>query len=298
MPSASTKLRWNWRAAMPRWRYWPALVVLLPAANDELALLERHVELIAGEARHRKRDAQPLRAVGVARNALDIVGRIAVRSLGDPIEHALDLVEAEQKRTGKRRNPGHASKPFTKRLCRALPAPVSGGIHSRPTFPIWRGVKGAARRRPGPAVRPELPLRMPSGPGSARSASAVNCASCRLTNHRPTMTTMVTAMPIDNHHRACEPLDFAPKRVSGEAEERCPDQRAKDVGEHELPERHPVGAGQHARDAAQHRHEAADENDLAALAQEQIFPELDAAFGEVARSARIAAAADSRIRAR
>src|SRR5277367_270232 len=25
MPSASTKVRWNWRAAMPRWRYWRLL---------------------------------------------------------------------------------------------------------------------------------------------------------------------------------------------------------------------------------------------------------------------------------
>ena len=60
MPSASTKVRWNWRAAMPRWRYCRALVVLLPSADDELVLLDRHVELIAGEARDRQRDPQAL----------------------------------------------------------------------------------------------------------------------------------------------------------------------------------------------------------------------------------------------
>ena len=54
MPSASTKVRWNWRAAMPRWRYWRGLVVLLTAADDELVFLDRHVELIAGEARDRQ----------------------------------------------------------------------------------------------------------------------------------------------------------------------------------------------------------------------------------------------------
>src|SRR3954463_12078899 len=34
----------------------PRLVIGLTAANDELVLLEHHVELIAGEPRHRKRD--------------------------------------------------------------------------------------------------------------------------------------------------------------------------------------------------------------------------------------------------
>ena len=36
----------------------PGLVVLLPSANDELALLDRDVELIAREAGDRQRDAQ------------------------------------------------------------------------------------------------------------------------------------------------------------------------------------------------------------------------------------------------
>ena len=48
----------------------------------------------------------------LARDALDVVGRIAVGRLGDAVERTLDLVEAEQKRTGKRRNPGHVSKPL------------------------------------------------------------------------------------------------------------------------------------------------------------------------------------------
>src|SRR5580692_303860 len=77
----------------------PAFIVLLPAADDELALLYADIELVAGETRHRKSNAQPLRAVPVARNAFDVVRRIAPRGLADAIKHALDLVEAKQKGT-------------------------------------------------------------------------------------------------------------------------------------------------------------------------------------------------------
>ena len=86
------------------------LVVLLPSADDELALLERHVKLISGEAGDRKCDAQTFRAAGAARDALDIIGRIAVSALGDAIQHALDFIETKQIGTRKRRNPRHAVK--------------------------------------------------------------------------------------------------------------------------------------------------------------------------------------------
>jgi hypothetical protein len=82
----------------------PGLVVLLPAANDQLALLDGDVELVAVEARDRQRDAQPFRLAVLAGNPLDVVGRIPVRGLGDPIERTLDLVEAEEEGTGQRRN--------------------------------------------------------------------------------------------------------------------------------------------------------------------------------------------------
>src|SRR5262245_14439083 len=88
----------------------PGLVVLLPAANDELAFLDRDVELVAVEARDRQRDAQPFRLAVLAGNPLDIVGRIPVRRLRDPIERTLDLVEAEQEGTGQRRNTRHGLK--------------------------------------------------------------------------------------------------------------------------------------------------------------------------------------------
>ena len=76
------------------------LVILLPSTNDELALLDRYVELVAGEARDCQRDPQ---AVGLAvgtSDPLDVVGRIAVGSLGDAIERTLDLVEPEQEWAG------------------------------------------------------------------------------------------------------------------------------------------------------------------------------------------------------
>src|ERR1700731_284861 len=56
----------------------PAFVVLLPAADDELALLYADIELVAGETRDRKGNAQPFRTVPVSGNALDVVRRIAL----------------------------------------------------------------------------------------------------------------------------------------------------------------------------------------------------------------------------
>src|SRR5262249_46434253 len=77
--------------------------------------------------------AQPFRARGIARYALDIVGRIAVRRLGDPIEHPLDLVEAKQERTRKRRNPGHCLKALCQATLRGpCGAPRSGATKRRP----------------------------------------------------------------------------------------------------------------------------------------------------------------------
>src|SRR5580698_6715215 len=79
----------------------PAFIVLLAAADDELALFYADIELVAGKARHGKGNAQALGAVAVARNPLDVVRRVPVCGLPDPIEHALDLVEAKQKGTRK-----------------------------------------------------------------------------------------------------------------------------------------------------------------------------------------------------
>ena len=80
------------------------LVVVLASADHQLALLNADIELIAGKSGHCQGDAQPLRIVFVAREPLDIVGRITVRSLCDAVEHALNLVETQEKGAGKGRN--------------------------------------------------------------------------------------------------------------------------------------------------------------------------------------------------
>src|SRR5215468_6969923 len=80
------------------------LVVLLPPANDKLAFLQRDVELIARETGNRQRDAQALRLAILPGDPFDVVGRIAVSTLGNAVERTLDLIEAKKKRAGQRRN--------------------------------------------------------------------------------------------------------------------------------------------------------------------------------------------------
>jgi hypothetical protein len=92
------------------------LVVLLSPADDELAFLDGHVELIAGEPGDRQRDPQALGQAVATGNPLDVVGRIAVGGLGDAVERTLDLVESEQEWAGQRRNSGHGLKALLKRL--------------------------------------------------------------------------------------------------------------------------------------------------------------------------------------
>jgi hypothetical protein len=78
----------------------PAFVVLLTTADHQLTFLDADVELIAGEAGNRQRDAQPFRVLRIARQPFDVVGRVAIGSLSNAIEHALNFVEAQQERTG------------------------------------------------------------------------------------------------------------------------------------------------------------------------------------------------------
>jgi len=102
-------------------------VVLLTSADDELALLDRQVELIASEARDRQCDPQPLGFVVLAGNPLDIVGRIAVGGLGDTIERTLDLIESEQEGAGQRRNSGHGLKALTSDFEGPFRRPLTAG---------------------------------------------------------------------------------------------------------------------------------------------------------------------------
>src|SRR6202521_5035734 len=126
----------------------PGLVVLLAAADDELAFLDGHIELLVGEAGNRKRDTKTLGLLGVAGETLDIVGRVAVGRLGDAIERPLDLVESEQKRTGKRRNSGHGCKVLMSDFAGAHRAPrwAEYGVGSLRVQELGRIRPGAVRQ--------------------------------------------------------------------------------------------------------------------------------------------------------
>jgi len=90
----------------------PLPVFLLAAADDELVLLDRDVQLVAGEARHGERDPQPIRLALGAGEALDVVGRITVASgAGDAVERTLDGFEAEQERRIQCRRTRHIGSP-------------------------------------------------------------------------------------------------------------------------------------------------------------------------------------------
>ncbi len=78
----------------------PGLVVLLAAPDHELVFLNGYIELVAGKTCHRQRDPQPFGLAVAAVAPLDVVGRITVGTFNDAVEHTLDFVESQQKRTG------------------------------------------------------------------------------------------------------------------------------------------------------------------------------------------------------
>src|SRR5579863_255066 len=57
----------------------PHLLLFLPAADQELVLLDRDLDLVLRECGHGKRNAQSFRLAAVRGDPLDIVGRIAIR---------------------------------------------------------------------------------------------------------------------------------------------------------------------------------------------------------------------------
>src|SRR5580700_7605071 len=61
------------------------LLVILSAANQELAFLDRYVQFVTGETRDRQGDAQPLRPAIVQRDPLYVVGWVSVGRLCDSI---------------------------------------------------------------------------------------------------------------------------------------------------------------------------------------------------------------------
>jgi hypothetical protein len=56
--------------------------------------------LVAGEAGDGKRDAQPFGILRIVCQPFDVLGRVAIGTLSNAVEQALDLVEPQQERAG------------------------------------------------------------------------------------------------------------------------------------------------------------------------------------------------------
>jgi hypothetical protein len=66
-------------------------------------------------------------------------------------------------------------------------------------------------------------------------------------------------------HRAGHSFDLAAEDVGGEFKDRRPSKRPESIAKKKLPPRHVIGSSKDASDTAQHRDEAADDDDLAAV---------------------------------
>ena len=72
----------------------PLAVIILAAADHQLVVFLRDLQVVHGEPGHREGDAQSGGA-----DLFNIVGRITVRRrLGCPFKHLLEMVEAEKQR--------------------------------------------------------------------------------------------------------------------------------------------------------------------------------------------------------
>jgi len=90
----------------------PGLVVGLTPPDDELVLLQGHLELVLGKSSDSQGDAQTLGSVLGTGQTLDIVGRVTVSGcFRDAVERLLDLVEAQEKRMPERRLTRHGRSP-------------------------------------------------------------------------------------------------------------------------------------------------------------------------------------------
>src|SRR6185369_390320 len=117
----------------------PVRVILLLAAHSQLIVFELDFQLFQSKAGHRQGDPQ-----AVIADLLDIIGGVAFRAgLGDPVQGALELVEAEQQRAVEERQTRHQAPPFERALS-STPPPGPPGMAMWPTTdPGW-----------GPSVTP------------------------------------------------------------------------------------------------------------------------------------------------
>src|SRR5690348_3694135 len=77
-----------------------------------------------------------------------------------------------------------------------------------------------------------------------------------------------------NSDRAREPMHGLAEKETREAVDHRPDHAADGIEEEKAAPRHPVGAGEQRRQSPQHRDEAAEEDDLPAMAEEEIPTDL------------------------
>ena len=140
-PSASTKLRWNWRAAMPRCKNTRSPVFVgLFAADHKLGLLHGDVEICLGKSCHSQRDA-----VSILAALFNIVRRIPVvpvfhRAFHQPVQ----LIEPKQEWVRRKR-----------KLCHSKTSPLCSDFHTKaperqpPHLKTWDQRRHKARVRLG-----------------------------------------------------------------------------------------------------------------------------------------------------
>ena len=131
------------------------------------------------------------------------------------------------------------------------------------------------------------------GPGSARSACSSSRSALRWANRITQIATLTPITPT-RCSPGCSAARTRPEPVRAEPEDERPDDPAARVEEQKPLPVHVQRAGEERRVRPQDRREAAEEDDLAAVAQEQVSAELDAALVRSARSGRSGAAAAGR----
>ena len=86
----------------------------------------------------------------------DVVRGVPVGCLGNAIERTLDLIEANQKRTGQRRNSGHLQSPRFQATLTGAPKTPHRTDNARPIrlIPIWVSVVKLSRTAHRSPVKP------------------------------------------------------------------------------------------------------------------------------------------------
>src|SRR5215469_13449066 len=123
-------------------------------------------------------------------------------------------------------------------------------------------------------------LRNFRGPGIARSASAINCASRRWTMIPTAIITITAIVTRKTATWRCECFELPTSPICGVTVAHRPDTRTDGIGKREIAPRHNVGACKKPSKGSQHWHELGHGNYFAAMSQKQILSEFDPTFGK------------------